>query len=59
LIDVATPPVRNVIQKETENKFEYKYLNTEMQRMLNMECFVMPVIIVARRIVTKNNYTRE
>jgi hypothetical protein len=52
LIDVAIPSDRNVIQKESENKLKYKNLSIEIQRMWNMECFVMPVIIGATGIVT-------
>jgi hypothetical protein len=53
LIDVAIPSDRNVIQNETENKLKYKILNIEIQRMWNMKCLVMPVIIGAMEIVTK------
>jgi hypothetical protein len=44
---------RNVIQKESEKKLEYKNLSTEIQRMWNMKCLVIPVITVATGIVTK------
>jgi hypothetical protein len=54
LIDVAIPSDRNVIQKEAENKLKYKNLSIEIQRMWNMKCFVIPVIIVARGIVIKS-----
>jgi hypothetical protein len=53
LIDVAIPSDRNVIQKESENKLKYKHLSIEIQRMWNMKCFVIPVIIGATGIVTK------
>jgi hypothetical protein len=53
LIDVVIPSNRNVIQKESENKLKYKNLSIEIQRMWNMKCFVMPVIIGATEIVTK------
>jgi hypothetical protein len=53
LIDVAIPSDRNVIQKEFEKKLKYKNLSTEIQRMWNMKCFVIPVIIGAAGIVTK------
>jgi hypothetical protein len=53
LIDVAIPSDRNVIQKESEKKLKYKNLSTEIQRMWNMKCFVIPVIIGAIGIVTK------
>jgi hypothetical protein len=53
LIDVAIPSDRNVIQKEAEKKLKYKNLSTEIQRMWNMICFVIPVIIGATKIVSK------
>jgi hypothetical protein len=53
LIDVAVPSDRNVIQKESKKKLRYKNLSVEIQRMLNMKCFVIPVIIGATGIVTK------
>jgi hypothetical protein len=53
LINVAIPSDRNVIQKESEKKLKYKNLSTEIQRMWNLKCFVMPVIIGATRIVTR------
>jgi hypothetical protein len=53
LIDVAVPSDRNVIQKESKNKLKYKNLSIEIQRMWNMKCFVIPVIIGATGIVTK------
>jgi ribosomal protein S19 len=45
LIDVAIPSDKNVIQKEAEKKLKYKNLRIEIQRMWNMKCFVIPVII--------------
>jgi hypothetical protein len=51
-MDVAIPSDRNVIQKEYENKFK-KNLSIEIQRIWNMKCFVIPVIIGATGIVTK------
>jgi hypothetical protein len=54
LIDVAIPSNKNVILKEAENKLKYKYLSIEIQRMWNMKCFVIPVIIGATRIVSKS-----
>jgi hypothetical protein len=51
LIDVAIPSDRNVIKKEAENK---KNLSIEIQRMWNMKCFVIPVIIGTTGIVNKS-----
>jgi hypothetical protein len=53
LIDVAIPSDRNVIQKESEKKLKYKNLSIEIQRMWNMKCFIIPIIIGATGIVTK------
>jgi hypothetical protein len=53
LVDVAIPSDRNVIQKESEKKLKYKNLSIEIQRMQNMKCFVIPVIIGATGIVTR------
>jgi hypothetical protein len=53
LIDVAISSDRNVIQKESEKKLKYKNLSTEIQRMWNMKCFVVPVIIGASGIVNR------
>ena len=47
LIDVAIPSDRNVVQKETEKKLKYKSLCIEIQRMLNLKCTIVPVIIGA------------
>ena len=58
LIDVAIPADRNVVQKEAEKKLKYKSLCVEIQRMWNLKCTVVPVIIGATGIVTgslKNN----
>jgi hypothetical protein len=53
LIDVAIPS-DDVIQKEAEKKLQYKNLSIEIQRMWNMKCFVIPVIIGATGIVSKS-----
>jgi hypothetical protein len=53
LIDAALPSDKYVIQKESEKKLTYKNLSIEIQRMWNMKCFVIPVMIGATDIVTK------
>jgi hypothetical protein len=53
LINVAIPSDRNVVQKESENKLKHKNLSIEIQRMWNMKCFVIPVIIGATGIITR------
>jgi hypothetical protein len=50
---VAIPSDRNVINEESEKKLKYKNLSIEIQRMWNMKCFVIPVIIGATGIVTR------
>jgi len=50
LIDVAIPADRTVVQKEAEKKLNYKSLYIEIQRMWNLECTVIPVIIGATGI---------
>jgi hypothetical protein len=54
LIDVAVPPDKNVMQKEAEKKLKYKNLSIGIQRMWNMKCFAIPVIIEATGIVSKS-----
>jgi len=54
LIDVAIPADRNVVQKEAEKKLKYKSLCIEILRIWNLECTVVPVIIGATGIVTRN-----
>ena len=53
LIDVPIPADRNVEQKEAEKKLKYKSLCIEIQRMWNLKCTIVPVIIGATGIVTK------
>jgi hypothetical protein len=52
LIDVAIPADRNAVQKEAEKNLKYKSLCIEMQRMWNLKCTIVPVIIGATGIVT-------
>jgi len=54
LIDVAIPADRNVVQKEAEKKLKYKTLCIEIQRMRNLKCTIVPVIIGATGIVTRS-----
>ena len=51
LIDVAIPADRNFAQKEAEKKLKYKSLCREIQRMWNLKCTIVPVIIGATGIV--------
>jgi len=53
LIDVAIPADRNVVQKEAE-KLKYKSLCIEIQRMWNLKCTIIPVILGANGIVTRS-----
>jgi len=53
LIDVAIPADRNVVQKEAEKKLKYKRLCIEIQRMWNLKCTIIPVIIGANGIVAR------
>jgi hypothetical protein len=55
LIDVVIvmPSDRNVTEKEAEKKLKYKNLSTGIQRMWNMKCFVIPVIIGPKGTVSK------
>ena len=54
LIEVAIPADRNFVQKEAEKKLKYKSLCIEIQRMWNLKCTIIPVIIGATGIVTRN-----
>ena len=45
---------RNVVQKEVEEKLNYKSLCIEIQRMWNLKCTVIPVIIGATGMVTRS-----
>ena len=52
LIDVAIPADRNVVQKEAEQIQEI--FGTEIERMWNLKCTIVPVIIGATGIVTRS-----
>jgi len=54
LIYVAIPTDRSVVQKETKKKLKYKDLCIEIQRMWNLKCTIIPVIIGTTGIVTRN-----
>ena len=54
LIDVAITADRNVVQKEAEKKLKYKGLCIEIQRVWNLKCTIVPVIIGATGIVTRS-----
>ena len=53
LIDVAIPADRNVVQKDVEKKLKYKSLGIEIERMWNLKCTIISVIIGATGIVTR------
>jgi fructose-1,6-bisphosphatase/sedoheptulose 1,7-bisphosphatase-like protein len=54
LIDMAMPADRNVVQQEEEKKLKYKSLGIEIQRMWNLKCTNIPVIIAATGIVMRS-----
>jgi len=51
---VAIPADRNVVKKEAEKKLKYMSLCIEIQRMWDLKCTVVPVIIGATGIVTRS-----
>jgi hypothetical protein len=51
---VAIPADRNVVQKEAEKKLKYKSLCIEIQRMWNLKCTNIPIIIGTTGIVTRS-----
>jgi len=51
LIDVAIPTHRNVVQTKAEKKLKHKSLCIEIERMWNLKCTIVPVIIGATGIV--------
>jgi hypothetical protein len=54
MIDVTIPADRIVVQKEAEKKLKYKSLCTEIQRMWNLKCTIIPIVIGATGIVTRS-----
>ena len=54
IIIIIIPADRNVVQKEAEKKLKYKSLCKEIQRMWNLKCTIVPVIIGATGIVTRS-----
>jgi hypothetical protein len=53
LLNMSIHVDRNVVQKEAGKKLKYESLCTEIQRMWNMKCMIVPVITGATGIVTK------
>jgi len=51
---VTIPAGRNVVQTEAEKKFKYLSFCIEVQRMWNLKCTVVPVIIGATGILTRS-----
>ena len=51
---MAIPADRNDVQKEAEKKLKYKSLCIEINRMWNLKCTIVPVIIGATGIVTRS-----
>ena len=48
------PAERNVVQKEAEKNLKYKSLCIEIQRMWNVKCTIMLVVIGATGVVTRS-----
>ena len=51
LTDVAIPADRNLVHKEAKKKLKYKNLCIDIQRMWNLKCTIIPVIIGATGVV--------
>ena len=51
---MAIPADGNVVQKEAEKELKYKSLCIEVQRMWNLKCTIVLVIIGATGIVTRS-----
>jgi hypothetical protein len=54
---VAITADRKVTQKEAEKKLKYDGLCTEIQRMWNMQCVIIPVVTGATGMVTRGLQT--
>jgi hypothetical protein len=54
MVNVAISADRNVVQKEAEKKLKHKSLCIDIQRMWNLKCTIIPIIIGAAGIVTRN-----
>lgn len=53
LIDVSVPSDYNIAKKECEKLSKYCDLKIECQRMWNMKCKVIPIVIGATGVVSK------
>ena len=53
LIDVPILAERNIVQKEVVKKLKSRSVCTEIQRMWNTKCVIIPVTIGATGSVTK------
>jgi len=51
---LTIPADRNDVQKEAEKKLKYKSLGIEIQRMWNLKCTIISVIIGATGIVMRS-----
>jgi len=52
-IDESILADRNIVQKEADKKFKCRSLLAEIQRMWNIRCVIIPVIIGATGFVAK------
>ena len=52
--DRCGPADRNAVHNEAEKKLKFKSLCIEIQRMWNLKCTIVPVIIGATGIVTRS-----
>ena len=51
---MAIPADRNVVQMGRKKKIKYNSLCIEIQRMWNLKCTIVPVLIEATGIVTRS-----